>query len=403
MHVLFMVENASVPLDRRVWKESLAVKEMGHDVSIVCPRGQTTDKEKQIVLDGITIYRYPNRVLGSGILSYAAEYLNALFWCGWLAFTINLRKKIDVFHAGNPPDIFFLIVQWYRLFGAKYVFDIHDLFVNMFQSKFHGRTSPVYTLLVGVLRWVERMNIACADYVILTNNSYREYIQQTYKVSESRSAVVRNAPPLDKRGEVAPDPSLKRGRKYLMVYFGVMGEDDGVDIILKALHYLKNDLHFDDFTCALIGPTEVEMSSAIVELQKLHKDLALESHVEFTGFLPWSTVHQYLNTADVGLSPDPLTDQNNLSTMIKMMEYMSHGLPIVSFNLKENRYSGGDAAIYCDTFDLREFAEKTKQLLINEELRREMGRKGIERYRTQFNWTVSRETLQAVYRGLGRT
>jgi glycosyltransferase involved in cell wall biosynthesis len=208
MHVLFLVENASVPLDRRVWKESLAVKEMGHEVSIICPRGHTTDKEKEIVLDGITIHRFPNKVLGSGMLSYVAEYLNALFWTAWLSAKINKEKKIDVFHVGNPPDIFFVIVQWYRLFGAKYVFDIHDLFVNMFQSKFHGKTSLVHTILVGILKIVERFNIACADFVVVTNNSYREYIQKTYGVPDARVTVVRNAPPLDKRNQISPDPSV---------------------------------------------------------------------------------------------------------------------------------------------------------------------------------------------------
>jgi glycosyltransferase involved in cell wall biosynthesis len=243
-HVLFLVENASVPLDRRVWKEAMAVHDMGHAVTIVCPRGRHTDTEKQITLEGIDIHRYPHVVIGTGIISYCFEYLNALVW--------------------------------------------------------------------------------------------------------------------------------SNGKKYLLVYLGVMGEDDGVDVILKAAHYLITKKNFDDCYCAVVGPTEVDLSPAILRLQKLNADLKLESHVGFTGFLPWARVHQYLNTADLGLSPDLFTAQNNLSTMIKMMEYMSHGIPILSFNLKENRYSGGDAALYCDAFQVEEFAEKILMLLRHEGRRMQM-------------------------------
>ena len=399
-HVLFLVENASVPEDLRVWKEAKSVKHLGYDVTVISPRGVNIDGEKHIVLEGVDVYRYPPLVIGSGFLSYILEYLNALWMSGWLVFRVNLRKRIHIFHVANPPDIFFPIIVLYKLFGAKYIFDVHDLFVNTFESKYQDNHSPVKKLIVGMLRIVERMNILCADRLVVTNQSYREYVLEHHGWNAEKVFIVRNAPPLDDRAGVASDPSFKKGKSHMLVYFGVMGEDDGVDVVLSAVHHMVATRAFTDFVCYLIGPTEIERSSAIVKLRQMHKELGLNSHVFFTGHLPWRLVHQYLNTADIGLSPDLYTPQNNLSTMIKIMEYMSHGLPIVSFNLKENRFSAGEAAVYCGAYQAEELGDTIIALLNDASRRKAMTSVGLARYAGDFNWSSSEKNLSAVYASL---
>jgi len=394
---VFLVENASVPHDPRVWKEAKVARSLGFEVSVVSPRGTSIDTEKFSVIDGIPVYRYRQVVLGSGFLSYVVEYLNALMLTAWLVFRINRQRTIDVFHVANPPDLFFLVVQWYRWRGARYIFDIHDLFVNTFESKFERKRSPFKRLISGLLGLIERTNIACADLLVVTNQSYQDYVTGLYHYAKDKIFIVRNAPPLDNRLEIEADPALKRGKSHMLVFFGNMGEDDGVDVILRALAYLRDEKQFEDFICYLIGPTEVSASPAIGELLKLHDALHLSNNVVFTGYLSWHQVHCHLNTADVGLSPDPYTRQNDLSTMIKIMEYMSHGLPIVSFNLKENRYSASNAAVYCEGYDYREFGVKILSLLCDPAVRQAMRAAGLERYRSDFNWTNSTTSLVQTY------
>jgi glycosyltransferase involved in cell wall biosynthesis len=397
-HVLLIIENASVPNDMRVWKEARTVKDLGYDVSIISPRGGAIDTEPYVQMEGIDVYRYRQVVIGGGFLSYVVEYSNALLRVAALVCRINSHKRVNIFHIGNPPDIFFTLVFWFRIFGAQYIFDVHDLFVNTFQSKFQDRKSILKSMFVGLLRIIERLNVATADLVIATNVSYREYILTTHHRLPGEVFVVRNAPRLDKRNEVPPDPALKRGKRNLVVYFGNFGEDDGVDAILRAMHHVTVDRGFTDIHCTLIGSTEREASPAIDALRELHAELHLESCVEFTGYLPWVQVHTLLRTADVGLSPDPFTPQNNTSTMQKIMEYMSHGLPILSFNLKENRYSGGDAAEYCADYDYRTFGDAMIALLNDPQKREAMSREGLRRYQTEFNWSASEKNLAEVYR-----
>jgi glycosyltransferase involved in cell wall biosynthesis len=396
-HVVLIIENASVPNDMRVWKEAKTVRSLGYDVTVISPRGGKIDVEPYVRMDDIDVYRYKQVVIGGGFLSYFVEYFNALMRVTALVLKINWKKRIHVFHVGNPPDIFFSLVFWFRLFGAKYIFDVHDLFVNTFESKYQDRKGVVKSLVVGMLRIVERLNIATANLVIATNASYREYIMTRHHRKAEEVFIVRNAPKLDTRNDLPPDPTLKHGKKYLVAYFGNIGEDDGVDIIIKAMHHIVATRGVTDIQCAIIGSTDREASPAIDTILKMHTDLNLQSYVEFTGYLSWAKVHAYLKTADVGLSPDPFTPQNNLSTMQKIMEYMSHGLPILSFDLKENRYSGGDAAVYCADYEFTTFGDALIELLHNPEKRKAMAEEGLRRYKSDFNWSSSEKSLANVY------
>lgn len=386
-----------MPDDQRVWKEAKAVKEMGFDVSIISPKDSKRDKEVFAKIDGIEIHRYKQVVLGTGYFSYIVEYLNYLLNTFILVFTINLKKKVNVFHSANPPDLFFLIFIFFKPFGAKYIFDVHDLFVNTFESKYAGKKSFTKKIFISILNFIERINIKLSDYIVVTNQSYKEYLIEKYRINENKFFIVRNAPELDNRLEFLPVEKLKNGKNNLIVFFGMMGEDDGVDVILKACHYLIHEKKFADFYCCLIGPDNIERSPFIGELKRMHAELNLNGNVKFTGYLSWEEIHTYLNTADIGLSPDLYTMQNNISTMIKIMEYMSHGLSILSFDLKENRYSAGDAAVYCNTFDFKEFAEKILMMLNDKNLLNEKAKIGLERYKNTFNWSNSKVNLVNLY------
>ncbi len=396
-HILFVVENCSVPDDQRVWKEAKAVKDMGFDVSIISPKDSKRDKEVFVTIDGIEIHRYKQVVLGTGFLSYIIEYLNYLLNTFFLVLSINFKKKIQVFHSANPPDLFFLIYIFFKPFGAEYIFDVHDLFVNTFESKYADKKSAFKKIFISVLNFIEKINIKLANFIVVTNQSYKEYLIDKYKIDGSKIYIARNAPELDNRLDVPSNYRLKNGKTNLLVFFGMMGEDDGVDVILKACDYLINEKKFTDFYCCLIGPDNIERSPYIGVLKKMHSELTLESNVKFTGYLSWDEIHSYLNTADIGLSPDLFTLQNNISTMIKIMEYMSHGLPILSFDLKENKYSAGDAAVYCETYDYKEYAEKLLLMLNDKPMLKEKSKIGLERYLETFNWNNSKINLVNLY------
>jgi glycosyltransferase involved in cell wall biosynthesis len=387
-HILILVENLSVPFDRRVWQESLALVGAGYRVTVICPTGAKQDRELEAVVEGVRILRYPLRAATRGPLGYLREYTLALWHTLRLAIKVRREGRIDVVHACNPPDLLFLIALVLRPWGTRFVFDHHDLVPELFMSRFPGCGRVLYRLT----RFVERLTFAAADAVISTNESYRRVAIERGKKAADRVTVVRSAPDLSRFAQREPDEGLRRGKLYLLAYLGVMGPQDGVDYALRSVQLLRDDLGRDDIHCIFMGTGD-----AFEEMVALSEELGVSDIVEFPGRVPDEFVQRCLSTADVCLSPDPLNPLNDVSTMNKVVEYMAMGRPIVSFDLLEARVSAGDAAVYVPGNDELAFATATDALLRDPERRRRMGEWGRNRVQQELSWEVSRRALLQFY------
>jgi glycosyltransferase involved in cell wall biosynthesis len=386
-HVLILVENLPVPFDRRVWQESRALVEAGYAVTVICPKG-TSAQESEVTLEGIRILRYPLRAAQGGVLGFVREYAAALFHTTRLALRVARAHRVDVVQACNPPDLLFLVALLLRPRGARFVFDHHDLVPELFLSRFAGSGRVLYL----ATRLLEKLTFRCADGVIATNESYRAVATGRGGVEPGRVAVVRSGPDLTRFEQRLPDPELRRGKRFLAAYLGVMGPQDGVDYALRALHLLKNDLGREDVHCVFMGAGDV-----LEEMIALSEELELGDMVEFTGRVPDEFVQVCLSTADVCLSPDPRNPLNDVSTMNKVLEYMAMGCPVVSFELTEARVSAGDAAVYAAPNDVVEFATRIDELLRDEAVRTAMGKRGRERIENELSWDNSRTALIDFY------
>ncbi|OXM74143.1 MULTISPECIES: glycosyltransferase family 4 protein [Amycolatopsis] len=387
---LILVENLSVPFDRRVWQESTTLRDAGWEVHVICPQGTKRDTEPEVVLDGVHIHRYPLTAATGGPAGYLREYGSAL------RHTFRLARKIgpvDVVHACNPPDLLFLVARMLKRRGAKFVFDQHDLVPELYLSRFDRGRDLLYR---GVCA-LERATFRAADVVISTNESYRDVALTRGGKRPEDVFVVRSAPVVDRFHRVPPEPDLKRGKPHLLCYLGVMGPQDGVDYALRALAKLRDDLGRTDWHAVFVGSGD-----AFEAMVALSKDLHLDDRVEFTGRIPDADLVCYLSTADVCLAPDPLNPLNDVSTMNKIMEYMAMSRPIVSFDLREARVSAGDAAVYAPANDELEFAKLTARLLDDPAERARMGELGAARVAGPLSWANSARALLAAYSATGR-
>ncbi|GLW08789.1 glycosyltransferase WbuB [Microtetraspora sp. NBRC 13810] len=382
---LILVENLSVPFDRRVWQESTALRDAGWEVHVVCPQGVRRDTERETVIDGVRIHRYPLRPAAGGPLGYLREYGSALLHTARIARRIG---PVDVVHACNPPDLFFLTARRLRRRGARFVFDQHDLVPELYLSRF-GRGRD---LLYRVVCKLELLTYRAADVVIATNESYREVALTRGGKRPQDVFVVRSAPAVERFHQVPPEEPLKKGKPYLLCYLGVMGPQDGVDYALRALARLRGELGRNDWHAVFVGAGDT-----FHDMVALSRRLGLSDVVEFTGRIPDADLLRYLSTADVCLSPDPLNPLNDVSTMNKIMEYMAMARPVVSFDLREARVSAGEAALYAPANDEAAFAKLVARLLDDPGERRRMGEIGRERVTGPLSWDRSRTALLAAY------
>jgi len=383
---LILVENLSVPFDRRVWQESTALRDAGWEVHVICPQGTKRDTEAYVELDGVKIHRFPLAPATGGPRGYLREYSSALWHTYRLARAIG---PVDVVHACNPPDLLYLVARRLQRKGAKFIFDQHDLVPELYLSRFHRRGED---FLYRAVCLMERRTYRAADVVIATNESYRDVALGRGGMHPDRVFVVRSAPAVERFRQVRPDPSVKHGKPYLLCYLGVMGPQDGVDYALRSLVKLRDEVGRDDWHAVFVGGGDT--FDAMVELSH---ELGLADQVTFTGRIPDEDLLRYLSTADVCLSPDPLNPLNDVSTMNKIMEYMAMAKPIVSFELREARVSAGEAAVYAPANEESEFAKRISYLLDNPDERRRMGELGQARVSGPLSWDHSRIALLAAY------
>ncbi|MFZ1974616.1 MAG: glycosyltransferase family 4 protein [Candidatus Acidiferrales bacterium] len=385
--VLIIVENLPVPFDSRVWKEAVSLRDDGYEVTVLCPRGKGYLKRHE-VLDGVHIYRHPMPREGNGALGYVYEYGSALIWEFLYTWWIYVRRGFHVIQGCNPPDDIFLVALPFKLFGVKYIFDHHDANPELYLSKYEKK-GVFYKIQV----WLEKMTYRCSDVVMATNASYAELAVTRGGLAPEDVFVVRNGPDLETFRSVPAKPDRKFGRQFLVGYVGTMSIQEGLDILLDVALHIKNlgrrDVHF---TCVGGGP-------GLAGLQQMVKDKNLGDCVNFTGRISDQELMEILSTADVCVNPDKPCEMNDISTMIKIMEYMALGKPIVQFDLKEGRFSAGEASLYSDNGDkVNDFANKILWLLERPDERKKMGEFGKRRVEQALAWKYSVQNLLAAYR-----
>lgn len=389
--VLMLLENSSYPFDWRVYSEAQALTEGGCEVLVIAP-GKPGQPWHEIDQE-VRVYRYPRPRAGDGVWGYLWEYGYSLTAALVLSLYVFVRHGFDVLHAHNPPDMFVFLAALYKLFGKKFVFDHHDLSPEMYCVRFRdGGNRFVHYVLV----WLEKFSCRLADQVIVTNESYKEMDRTRSKVPESRITIVRNGPDLDKFTQALPDEDLRKKAGTIIGYVGVMGNQDGIDYLLRACRHLIDDCGRTDFFCVLIGNGD-----AYKDLLALTKELNLEDHVWFTGLLAREEVARHLAATDICASPDPLNPYTDRSTTIKLMEYMALEKPTVAFDLTENRLTAQDAAIYACPNDELDFARKIEMLMDDTQRRTQMGRAGRERVVHELAWPYQVQNLLHVYHQLG--
>ncbi|MEM4847074.1 MAG: glycosyltransferase family 4 protein [Thermosphaera sp.] len=385
--VLMLLENQTYPQDPRVRREATALVDAGYRVYVIAPKRK--DQPLQEVIDGVCVYRYPAPPAANSVLGYLWEYGYSLVASSVLSLLVFLREGFDIVHAHNPPDAFVFIAAFYKLLGKRFVYDHHDLAPEMYHARFNGRGNR---LIYQTLVVLEKLSCRLADHVIATNESYKAMEMQRGGVPEERITIVRNGPELESVRLVKPDPELRSRAKTIIGYVGVMGFQDGIDYLLRALHHLVYDLGRSDFFCVLIG-----VGDARASLKQLATQLGLDPFIWFTGWVSDADLIRYLSTADICVDPDPSNAFNDRCTMIKMTEYMALAKPIVAFDLPEHRYTARGAALYVKPNDELEFARALVQLMDNSARRREMGSLGRHRIETELAWRHSVPALLNAY------
>ncbi len=394
--VLIIVENLPVPFDTRVWQEATTLVENGYVVSVVCPKGKGYTAERE-VLQGVNIFRHELPAEGNGPLGYLKEYTAALREELRLAKHIYKEIGFDVIHGCNPPDDIYLVAKHFKKKGVKYVFDHHDICPELFDAKFGTKDQRgfIKNMLYETQIWLERQTYKHCTFAFVTNESYKQIAITRGKMSPEKVVVLRSGPKLERLKIQPPVESIKRGRKYMVGYVGVIGQQEGIEYILEAAKYCKEALRRNDIFWGIVGG-----GPHVDALRQMCSKMGLDDCVEFTGRVSDEQLLDYLNTADVCVNSDTYNEMNDKSTMNKILEYMALAKPIVQFELTEGRYSAQDASLYAEQNNAVDLADKIIYLLEHPEERKAMGDYGRNRVVNELSWEHTSKALLEGYEKL---
>ena len=200
------------------------------------------------------------------------------------------------------------------------------------------------------------------------------------------------------RGTRCPAADLRKGRRFLVGYVGVMGNADGVSYLVDAAAHLIGEHGRRDVQFLLMG-TGPEHA----RLVERRDALGLREYVDLPGRVSDEFLFAALRTMDLGVSCDPINDYNHHCTMNKVLEYMAFGKAQVMFDLREGRESAGDAARYVGANSAVELARAIADLLADDGRARVDGAAAAPSgSRTQLSWERSVAELYRAYdRALG--
>lgn len=385
--VLIVVENLPVPLDRRVWLEATTLVVAGYEVSVICPMGRGWTKPYEVI-DGVHIWRHPEPPEAhSGAIAYAREWGQAIWHWFRLARVIWRARGFDVIQGCNPPDLIFLLALFYRPWGVRYLFDHHDVCPELFEAKFGKRG-----LLYNIMRLWERMTFATASVSIATNESFRQIAIRRGRMNPDDVFTVRSAPRIETFLPGPGDIAVRKRAKTVLGYVGVIGQQEGMDLLVAAIDHLIHRLGHKDLHVVIVG-----FGPTLAEVQADVATRGLQPYFTFTGALYGDAMLSVLNAIDIGVSPDPKNPMNDISTMNKVMEYMTLEKPLAQFDLIEGRASAGESALYARANDPEDFAAKIAWLIDHPAEGVRMGKAGRARVLERLSWEHSAPVLLAAY------
>ena len=341
------------------------------------------------MIENVEIFRYRVPMDASGALGFALEFA----WCFIMTALISLYVAVagrgfDVLHACNPPDTFWLLGKFWKLFGKRYIFDHHDLSAEMFAVKFDRQSGALYR---GLL-WLERQSMRSADVVITTNESHKLIaVERGGKLAED-VIVVRSGPDLNRLSACPPDPAYRAGKRHLLVYLGEICKQDGVDYMVRAVKLLAEKHGRSDFRVLFVGGGPHQPT-----IKAYAEEQGIMSYAAFTGRVSDEELCRILSSATLGIDPDPKNPWSDKSTMNKVIEYMHFGLPVVAFDLHETRVSAAGAGVYATANSEADLAAAMAALLDAPDRMAAMAAEGQRRVRDVLAWNHSVSPLLAAY------
>lgn len=383
---ILMIAYTNYRTDPRVIRAAEAAVSGGFDVDFIALR-RDGDPEVEIIQGVRVIHVNQFRYRGGGQFRYMLSYLNFFIRCFFKTAVLCIKKSYAVVHVNNMPDFLVFSTVIPKLMGAKILLDIHDPMPNTFASKFKSGEDGFFFKL---LLWQEKISALYSDRVLTVHDPVKDLILVKHGLDADSIQVVANFAD-DQVFLLQPD--YKADGKLRLVFHGTILERYGLRTLVQALCAVKNK---DKMSVRIIG--EGDFSN---ELKKLIASLGIESYVHFDNrFYPVPEIPGVISGANVGLVPLEISSITNYALPLKMLEYISLGLPVITVrNAAISYYFGESDCLYYQPGDPDSLCSVLDRLAENPTLLLHYHQKAVS-IRDKFSWSSEKKKYISLLREL---
>jgi glycosyltransferase involved in cell wall biosynthesis len=371
---------SSYPADPRPRRAAEALAQLGMDVEVIC----LADGEGQLsseLVDGVKVTRVPLQRSRSGKLTYFWQYGWFIVVAAFILASRTIRRKYDLIHVHNMPDVLIFSAAVPILFGAQVILDLHDPMPELMMT-IYGTAENCRS--IEMLKWCERVCIRTADAVITVNETCRKIFSRRSGCG-SKISVVMNAP--DERifaPRALRDAIETAGTPFVIMYHGSLVERHGLDIAILALLRVRDQL--PNVELRIYG----KRTPFLDECLQLASTLKLEERVRYFGALDLEGIVEAIRISDVGIIPNRRSIFTELNTPTRIFEYLSQDLPVIAPRAPGIvDYFGEDELFFFELGNAEDLAAKILFVLRNQAEAMAVVGRGKVVY-DRHNWTEER-------------
>ena len=382
-----VVLHSYFPADPRPRREAEALVAAGMEIDLICLR-QNPNEPSRESRGGINVRRVPLRHKREGKLAYFIQYGCFILWSGLILSFRSIRKRYDLVHVHNMPDILVFSGLVPKCRGAKLILDLHDPMPELLMSIFD---LPESHFAVRILKLLEKWSIRFADRVMTVNLRCKEIFSKR-SCNPAKISVIMNAPD-EKIFRFRESPAAmdgETGRPFVLMFHGSIVERHGLDLAVQAVQLVMKTV--PGVQLRIYGSPTPFLDSVMASCRKDQLDGA----VRYLGELNLEQIVKAIGECDLGLIPNRRSIFTQLNTPTRIFEYLACGKPVIAPRVPGiSDYFSEEDLLFFELGDANDLARKIEHAFAHPEEVREIVGRGQKIYLSH-SWSSEEKAFVSI-------
>jgi glycosyltransferase involved in cell wall biosynthesis len=368
------------PRDPRVRRYVNALNESDRGAVIICSKKKDDKYFEETGLN--LIYRVPVSKKRASFFITLLEYIAFTNISAAMLIYLGIKYRFRIIHVHTLPDFLVFAAIWNKIFGAKIILDLHEIFPELYIARTGAGGN---SFKVKVLKFSEKISIWLANTVITIHENARDIFVSRNKGLDNKIHVVMNS--------VDPaefeNSSLIKTKDFIITYNGTVVKLLNLTMIVEALAEVKKKMPAEDFKRIEFriygdGP-------ALDDILMRAVSLGVSEKVNYMGFLEPQEMRREVLKTSVLILPPLKNIYSDLFYTIKLIEAVYLKIPVIATRLNTYmRYYGEDSLFYFESGNLEDLTGKIEEVFYNKELVQKKTMNSFADYQ-KVNWDIMKE------------